>query len=244
MRLKPGTLLSYFTTAFISPVLLFADTVAMAPRVTVEKPVPSQLKSLHMENPYARLFISVDRDGEVIDALCVWATHHGLVEEAYNVLQELEFVYGDEDFYNNPYTFELFIDFRDFEQEMWKQTGGRMVPTGDNVMEHTRAKLYRSNPEEFVYKLSSLKDIDRPMQLLEGNMVVVRDKDGNAATGQVIIDFYVDHDGRTRFPSIVQSSDPLASQSAILTVRKLRYASVSHDGKPTYVKLRQPFNYE
>ena len=91
--------------------------------------------------------------------------------------------------------------------------------------------------------MSDPSALDAPLNVTEGKILVVQDAEGNPAQGSVTMEYYVDKDGVPRFPNILASDSPAVSQSALLTLEQLRFTPPRQAGKPTYVKVKQPFRF-
>ena len=68
--------------------------------------------------------------------------------------------------------------------------------------------------------------------------------DEPAPVGKVLVEYFIDHEGRARLPSILESDDENLSMSVLMTLKDTRFSAPRRKGRPTYVRVRQPFNFD
>jgi len=213
------------------------------PEKVLETPIPGELKNLHMENPFVKAVISIDEEGNPVDLLFTWATHFALLDRAGTFLDTVSWKPHSPEGSPTAFTFEVFVVFTDFEQEAWRSSDGRFVPMGSSSLDGMKAKVYRVSPKKYVYTKSEVTEVDQPLSIVEGSIVLVEDADGNPAKGEAVVEYYVNHEGEACFPNILESSDRFVSESALKTLERIRFQKPTRKGKPTYVKVRQPFRF-
>ena len=117
------------------------------------------------------------------------------------------------------------------------------MPMGSNLGEGTESRIYSISKGNFIYAESKPDELDKPLKLLESELYLAQDADKPMAKGTVVVEYYVDHRGRVRHPRVISSDDETLTISVLMTLEKTRFASPLKDGKPTFTRVRQPFNF-
>jgi TonB family protein len=86
--------------------------------------------------------------------------------------------------------------------------------------------------------------LDEPLKLLESKLCLVHPPGEPMPKGRVSVEYYVDHKGKVRMPRIMKSDGQYLSFSALETLKVTRFAPPNKNGKPTFVRVRQPFNFD
>lgn len=209
---------------------------------TLETVLPPELRHLHIENPIVIYWVSVDATGKLRDFLAVEANHHGLLESAEKKLLEAEFLPANKDGNFLPAQTYVAVPFYDPEQLAWK-SGLMSMPMGSNLGEGTESRIYSISKGSFIYEESKPDELDKPLKLLESELYLAQDADRPMAKGSVVVEYYVDHKGRVRHPRVISSDDETLTISVLMTLERTRFAPPQKDGKPTYTRVRQPFNF-
>lgn len=208
----------------------------------LEATIPANLKYLGVVNPRVEFRVIVDAEGEIMDSLAVSATHVGLLPKAEEKLAEARFEAARKD--GDPTTGKItvVVTFYDPEQRAWKQGIGG-APLGSNVSEAVESKLYHADPDQFALKESNPKQLDEPLSMLESKLYRLHAPEEAPPSGQVVAEYYIDHNGKVRLPEIIRSDGEYLSMSVLMSLRETQFAPPTRDGHPTYVKVRQPFNF-
>ena len=74
-------------------------------------------------------------------------------------------------------------------------------------------------------------------------MRIYESEPGVRAKGSCVVEYYVGPDGEVHFPKIVKSDHDDISTSAFMTLQVTRFEPPTNNGKPTFVLVRQPFNF-
>lgn len=205
--------------------------------------MPEELRALLLENPAARFLITVDEDGRLIEYVAVEATHHGLIERAEEAIRTAKFAAATSRGQTVQSTAGVRVTFFDPEQRAL-QDGLVSQPFGSSSSDAVSRRIYANAKDRYMFRQSDQSELDAPLAMLQGRLLVLADDDGQAAVGRCIVDYYVDHRGQARIPRIVSSDNDTVARSALLTLQHLRFAPPTRDGSPTCVKVRQPFIYE
>lgn len=248
---------------FFSFILLLAFPVLLLPRLAVasdsdgaevdyvpvkqvhrlETIIPQDLKRLLMPNPRVRFRVLVDAKGDITDFLAVEATHVGLLGKATSKLQEAQFKPATKDGEAVPGRITVVVSFFDPEQRAWRE-GGHSAPMGGNVTDAVDRRIYNLKKDELRYRESSPAELDEPLKMLKSKLYLIHPPDEPAPTGKVIVEYAIDHEGEVRLPEIQSSDDENLSLSVLMTLQETRFSPPMRDGRPTFVKVRQPFNFD
>lgn len=209
----------------------------------LETTLPQELKHLGIVNPRVRFHVVVGEDGEITDFLAVSATHVDLLPRAEEKLLQARFKPATEDGTPVSGKITVTISFYDPEQRAWKQ-GFAGAAMGGSVSDAVEGKLYSSNPDAFALRDSNPKDLDNPLKLVEFKLYRLHAPDAEPPIGSVRVEYFIDHHGEVRLPKILKSDNEYLSLSAIMSLREARFSAPTYDGRPTYVKVRQTFNFD
>jgi TonB family protein len=118
-------------------------------------------------------------------------------------------------------------------------------PRGDGdvpVPEGARRVLDRleDHPERIV----SMRDVDAPPVPLSRRPPVyptaLREK---GATGQALIEFFIDESGDAQLPRIISATAPEFGYAAVQAIATWRFEPLRHQGKPVIVKVQIPMTF-
>lgn len=212
-------------------------------KTSLDVMMPEKLRALLLDRPSVRFLVTVSDDNHLIEYLAVEATHHELLERAEEVLRKTEFGAATRQGQAVQATAEVRVTFFDPEQRAL-QDGLTAQPFGATSSEAAARRLYANAKDRHVFRQSEPAELDAPLSVAEGKLVVLADDEGHTAVGRCVLDYYVDYRGQPRIPRIVSSDNDTVMRSALLTLQKLRFTPPTRDGLPTCVKVRQPFIYE
>lgn len=96
----------------------------------------------------------------------------------------------------------------------------------------------------FIYHPREIATLDRaPAALAQPAPIYPRAWIQAGRAGSVVVEFYIDEDGRPRFPEVVGEPDELLGVAATLAVKEWRFESPTQGGRPVLVRARQMFNF-
>ena len=194
---------------------------------------PRNLLELGVTEGEARVVISIDTTGEVVDHLVVGYTHPDLAQAAVAAIKRWQF--EPPVWHGQPVS---------VQREMRFNFEGRGVVVTMDVSSYVAMRTMSMFAENYVYRPVTMQEIDRiptplstpaplyPLSLYEANR-------GAVAT----VEFYIDESGNVRMPSVVESEDMDAATSAIATVRDWKFEPPTRNGKPVMVKVQQTFRF-
>ncbi len=212
-------------------------------RTSLEVRLPEKLRVLLLEKPMVRCLVTVDEESRLVEFVAVEATHHELLERAAQAIRETIFEAATLNGRAVQSTAEVRVTFFDPEQRAL-QDGLIARPFGSSSADAVSRRIYANAKEHHGFRQSDQAELDAPLAMTAGKLVVLADDEGRTASGRCVVDYYVDHLGQPRIPRIVSSDNDTVARSALLTLQQLRFAPPTRAGQPTCVKVRQPFIYE
>jgi hypothetical protein len=205
--------------------------------------LPSELRHLMIRQPKAAVLVVVNQEGQLSDLMPYSAMHYALLEKAEEAVRAAEFTPEVND--GKPVVKRAFVhvSFYDPEQRAWRE-GGIVAPMGGTASEAAARRIYNASKEKFVYGESAIEELDEPLSIETSDVQVFRDEDGEVPAGSVVMEYYIGPEGNPHFPRVLSSDHERLSLSAIMTLRNTRFAPPRRNGNPTWVRVRQPFNYD
>lgn len=243
--LNPAPLRAFVLSLLLSLSLLPAPAADKSVEVigSLEAVIPSELKSLLIEQPYVLFKIDVGDDSTLFDAMAIESNHRDLIPAATSKLLSVKFTPAEKN--GTPIRSRVFayVRFYDPEQRAWRM-GANQLPFGGSVTDAVQRRLYATSANRFVYGESQPDEIDHPIESLKSARRLYAGGNGITAKGRCLVEFYVSPEGRARFPSALESDSEEVSISAALTLLKTRFAPPRRGGQPTFIKVQQEFIFQ
>lgn len=177
-----------------------------------------------------RIVISVDENGKLTDCLVTGYTQQAFAEAVVAAIQRWHYEPAKVNGRRRPSRADLQFEFRD---------KGVIVQTFPGALVR---HAYRRNIEEhFVYKPCLLRDLDRiptPVHVISPTAMP------EDAARSVVVEFYIDEEGRVRMPAVDREAadDPLAG-AAVAAVEQWRFEPPLRKGHPVLVYAQQEFTF-
>lgn len=236
-------------TLLLTLAALFARLSAAEPAITpittesrLEATIPISVRGLVLAQPTVTYLVSVDAQGKLCEYLPLYATHHLLLENADRALQKAKFLPATRDGQPVLSTGQVTVVLYDPNQRAYF-SGGIDLPPANNLSDLVESRLAKIDKQQFVYRSSQPKELDRPLEVTATRIMLYQDAAGRPASGRCLVEFWVDTQGEPRFPRIVRSDNDAVSTSAILTLRQTHFSAPTRNGLPTYVQVRQPMEF-
>ena len=212
---------------------LGAATTGIRIDQTVEGQFPAVLSFSPIISGEARVVINVDSDGRLADWLVTGYTHEAFAQEAIQLLRHWRYTPAAID--GRP------IDAR-MEVTLRFSSRGRVVSLS---REDTPAMLMNDFlRNQFVRRVCPAADLDRPIAVVQA----VNPPDPGrteaapaSAPVSVLLDFYVDENGQTRMPVVLNDAQEDYARAAVWALSQWRFAAPTHAGKTVAVRVRQEF---
>jgi TonB family protein len=199
--------------------------------------IPTTIFHQRMVDPFADFVVRVGADGQMVDAVCLEATHPDLIVRARRQLERTRFQPGTID--GEPVVADMKIRVNFYHPSL--ELDRVVVQSG---MEHVQNHIDSMKDNPFRYTVSQANELDRPLAIRErGDTYVPTDEDGRNLQGQARVEFYIDHEGRPRLPKVLETNQEIVGEAAILTVEQWQFEPPVANRKPTVVKVQIPVNF-
>jgi hypothetical protein len=207
--------------------------------------IPANVRSLALEHPYVKFWVTVNEKGTLVDYLALEATHYELLPKAEELMRKAKFSPALAKGKAVQASAIIYVNFYDPVQQAYFDFSGTLsyVPYGSSTIGASERRFYENSKDSFVYGRANPAELDHPVELREGKIMVMTDSAGRPAAGGCVIEYYIDSHGEVRAPRIVKADNDTVAMSALLTVQHLRYAPPTRHGVPTYVRVSQPMSF-
>jgi TonB family protein len=181
-----------------------------------------------------RAVLAVDADDRLSDCLIVACTHPELATDLLGALRTWSFEAPRQRGEAVGVRFEAVFNY--------EARGIVLTITGGEAAHNAITRWIEAEPVSLV---CLPRDLDQPLTALR---TVSPGHPGASlrpalATGQAVIDFYVDGEGHTRMPVVVNASHEAFAAAALAALEQWRFTPPTREGKPTLVRVRQTFNF-
>lgn len=197
-------------------------------------PFPSGVREIGIREGDARVVISVDEKGNLLETLVTGYSRREFAEVAEASLKRWRFAPAQ--VRGEPVASMREILFR-FSNE------GIAVVT-QSASDSMTARVESMVPRER-YRAHTLGELDQlPVQVRSPSPAYPPSLVGKGVGGRVTVEYYIDEEGRVRLPVIVSSPSEDLSLAVIGTLRQWHFEPPLRAGKPVLVLVRQTFNFE
>lgn len=178
----------------------------------------------------ACLAINVDADGRLIDWMVLSHTHQAFADSAVAALRSWKYEPARID--GRPVGVRAEVEFT-FEAR------GKVVTVSPaDVMEALFGHL-----EKVEHEVCRPREIDAPLRVVHSvapGYPPVADL-GRSGTRAVVVDFYVDREGRPRMPVILEGENDQLAAEAVGALSQWRFSTPTRGGRPVAVRAQQRF---
>lgn len=239
--MKSPTFLALLASLLISPLALAqAGLPAYVPlkiNQTVDAAYPQKMVAAGIKNGVASLAISVDDNGVLTDYLATAYTHPSFADAAVAALRRWTFeparIHGAPRNSKADLTFHFELD-------------GVAVVSMD-VISYNELVHFKVAPNSEAYNVCTLPQLDHaPAPLRTVNPVYPAELARSSRGGHVLVEFYIDEQGRVRIPSVaretIEANAELAAV-AVTAVSQWQFAPPVSNGRPVLVLANQDFSF-
>jgi len=195
---------------------------------------PRNVDTMAMTTGEARLVFSIDRDGKLSDLLVASYTHRSFGEEAERALRSWRYEPALQ--YGEPIAVRASMTFR-FESK------GQVVST--MAIDSMSAMFAAIGGQIVHHRVAAPGEIDAPVRLVK--TVQPRHPGmgsrNDLSAGRVVVDYYIDEQGRPRMPVILSSDDTAFAEAAVDALMEWRYLPPTRRGSPVIVRVQQAFEF-
>ncbi len=199
---------------------------------TVRALYPVRMLERGITHGEARVRVSVDADGRLLDALITACTQSEFGEEALRAVQqwryEGELVDGKIFGVVGDITFEFLVNGT-------VAISKRLPTAADEQRAPAEAMAYQAEP------LKHLDHIPTPTNVVAP--VYPEDWSDRGVNGAVTVEFYIDETGRVRIPVVTGAPYRLLASSAIAAVAQWKFEPPTRAGRPVLVRAEQTFAF-
>ena len=199
---------------------------------TTKAVYPQRLSHNGVTHGEARVRVSIDANGQLLDALVIACTHLDFGDEA---LRTVKLWHYDPERVNGR-AIGVVADI-EFEFRVNGTVAiEKLFPAPDQE---------RYSPiDPFAYKAEGLKGLDRiPTPTHVVPAVYPKEWSDRGITGAATVQFYIDETGKVRIPVVTATDNPLLGASAVAAVAQWQFEPPTLKGKPVLVHAEQLFTF-
>ncbi len=198
-----------------------------------EAVMPISLQDTRILEPKAVVQVMLSPDGEVVDVLCLSASHYLMAEQAEAISRRCHFRPALEDGVPIRSRSEFEIEFVYKRSEIFTKSGF------DDMVDFTGSHPV-GEKEQLVHCFPG--ELDEPLQIRQrSQVVIVTDELGDAHYGKALVEGFVDASGLFRLLSIARSENPYVAESALESLSGLAFFPPTKEGKRATSFVRIPF---
>jgi TonB family protein len=194
---------------------------------------PETLDTVDFPTGEVVMIINVDAEGRLADMLVERSTNAAFADAAERALRAWQYVPAKR--FGEPMGTRVGVLFR-FEPRrvVTAMTGRTYLERRMEQMAGIRTRAHVVGPRE----------LDEPLQPVEVVSPLTPLPAGTEANARVVLDFYVDGDGRPRMPVVVAAASELHALSAVDALEQWRFTRPRSRGQPVAVRVQQEFRFE
>ena len=236
------TCLALLASLVCSPTALaqaaLPDYVPVKINQNVDATYPPSMTTAGVKSGVASLAIAVDDTGVLSDCLATGYTHPAFAASAMTALRKWTFEPAR--IHGAPRNSKADVTFH-FEQD------GVAVVSMD-VISYNELVHFKVAPNSEAYSVCTLSQLDRvPAPLKVVSPVYPGELARSSRGGHVVVEFYIDPQGRVRIPSVARETieaSPELAAVAVAAVSQWQFAPPVSSGKPVLVVASQDFSFK
>lgn len=213
-----------------------AEELGLAVRLTEEPDFPLHLRQQGIFEGFAKFKLMLSREGELIDALLIEATHLDLGVEVDRVIHTWEF--RPKGAWKGTTICEIIVNFR---------AEGEVISTSAHTA--TFVQSFAQSSDSFMrYRVYPLEDLDyspRPLRKVSPQIPLELRKE--SLEGRVRFEFYIDPGGNVRL-AVLDHADPSLPEPVLLAtlqaLESTKYETPVVHGRPVLAKVAQTFHFD
>ena len=204
------------------------------PRIirTVEPRFPDELKNRAIYDGEVRTVVLIDGDGRLADWLLTSYTHPIFAREASEVLQQWRFEPARR--HGEP------VDVRTEIVFVFHASGGIVSVRADDQADRFQRRGTSTETE----KVCRPSDLDSPLTPTQTVRPLWPEGwGGETKEGRVVLEFFVDQEGRPRMPVVLSTDHDLLVLAAVEALSRWRFEPPTRRGEPVLVRATQSFRF-
>lgn len=196
---------------------------------------PSLLALREVDEGEARVMIMVEADGKLRDWMVTGYSHPLFAKEALDSLPTWK--YEPATFHGQPISTRTELHFQ------FKREGIIRVIPGD--VESARRMAKDRRRDAFWQRVCEVQELDAVPEAVVEVMPEPPDKLGAVQReGRVVVDYFIDPEGKVRMPLIVRSDDEAFSAAVLLAITEWRYTPPRKQGVPVMTRVWRQFDFK
>lgn len=206
---------------------------------TLEPRFPVILQATNIRQGEARVIFNIDAEGRLADLMVASYTHRAFADEAVQALRAWRYEPARQ--YGEP------IGVRS-EMVFTFEARGKVVTNMaiDTVSAFT--SMLETENQSHTFRVVDPVEIDGPVLAIRSIRPAhpAHPQGANRTdlgNGRVVIDFYIDEEGRPRMPVVIHSDDSAFSTAAVSSLLQWRYSTPTRNGRPVSVRAHQRFEF-
>jgi TonB family protein len=218
----------------VTPFSAEAEEEFVPPKVHQRVHVPFPVRALNegITSGEVWLFVEVDREGRLGDVLAFAHSGADFANAAVHAIEQWQFtpalVAGEPVGSTNRINVHFEMNGVTAYTKMPDPSGERTGPG-----------------ERFAYRPFTLPELDRiPKAIFRPSPVYPQEWIRQGKTGVVMVDYFIDEDGRTRFPRVVGNPDELLAASAVEAVKTWQFDPPSRQGQRVLAQVWQEIYFQ
>jgi len=190
---------------------------------------PWMLSQQGITEGWARIAITVDGDGILLDALPVAYTRRAFADEAVGALRRWR--YEPTLIRGEPVGTQTEIVFN-------------FQAVGVVVSFDTERYLSRLLEEKATYRPCTLRELDRvPAPIEAAAPAYSEELADKGVVGQAVVEFYIDENGAVRVPAVISADFTELGILAVAAVETWKFEAPTSNDEPVLARVRQTFNF-
>jgi len=233
--MKTATLIALFSACASAAAAVAQPAVAPVERKplrivqTEEAVFPWMLSQQGITEGWARIAITVDGEGRLLDALPVAYTRRAFADQAVDALRRWR--YEPTLIRGEPVGTQTEIVFN-------------FQAVGVVVSFDTERYLNRMIEEKASYRPCTLRELDRVPTPIEAAAPVYSEQLADkGVVGQAVVEFYIDETGAVRVPAVVSADFAELGILAIAAVETWKFEPPTSNNEPVLARVRQTFRF-
>jgi outer membrane biosynthesis protein TonB len=222
-----------FSFAVLAPVLS-ARTTPLLIEQTIEARFPPALALSNITNGEARVVVSIDPDGKLVDYLVTGYTGKCFADEAVTVIKAWHYTAPSENGRPIGVRTELRFNF---------ESRGRVLSLTAIETSDVMLKQMGVGPA-YIANVCRPHELDRPLAPVDAASPLYPASSRGATVTQpqsVVVDFYIDEQGQPRMPVVVNTAQEHYASAAVDALTRWKFATPTRAGRPVAVRVRQEF---
>ncbi len=231
--MKTPLLILIFAALGIAPALADTPTGTVFEIAPTRNLFPDAARQRGLTEGWARVAVSIDTDGRLLDHLVVAASDTTFADEASRLIRTARISPPREQ--GRPIAIRTEVNI------VFRNSGLFVISDFQAISElYLHGRFERARPVH----LTTMRELDRPPRPQSAPAPFYADELAQRGiAGRVVVDFFIDQQGRVRLPSIQASDHPELADLALAAVSQWSFEPPTQSGAPALVRAQQTFEF-